>query len=42
MISQVDSEFHHYQVLTEVTEQKIDNSAITNVDSFIKASNCNL
>ena len=42
MISQVDYESHHYQVLTEVTYHKRDNSDITKVDGFIKYSNGNL
>ena len=36
MVSQVDSEGHHYQVLTGVTEHNKDDSAIAKVDSFIK------
>ena len=31
MMSQVDSEGHHYQVLTEVTDQKKDHVAIAKV-----------
>ena len=42
MISHVDSEVHHYQVLTEVTYQKIYDSTITNVYGLIKSSNGNL
>ena len=42
MMSQVDSEAHHYQVLTEVTDQKKDDSAIAKVDGFIKSSSGNL
>ena len=42
MLSQVDSEGHHYKVLTEVTDHKKDDSAITKVDGFIKSSNGNL
>ena len=42
MMSQVDSKGHHYQVLTEVTDQTKDGSAIYNVDSFIKSSSGNL
>ena len=38
MLSQVDSEGHHHQVLTEVTEHKKDDSAISKVDGFIKSS----
>ena len=34
MMSQVDSERHHYQVLTEVTDHKNDDSAIAKVDGF--------
>ena len=41
-MSQVDSEDHHYQVLTEVTDYKKDDSAIAKVDSFIKSSSGNL
>ena len=36
MLSQVDSEGHHYQLLTGVTEHNKDDSAIAKVDSFIK------
>ena len=42
MVSQVDSEVHHYQVLTEVTDNKKDDSAIAKVDGFIKSSSGNL
>ena len=42
MLSQVDSEGHHYQVLTEVTDHKKDDSAISKVDGFIKSSSGNL
>ena len=38
MMSQVDSEGHHYQVLTKVTDHKKDGSAIAKVDYFIKSS----
>ena len=38
MMSQVDSGGHHYQVLTEVTDHKNDDSAIAKVDGFIKSS----
>ena len=41
MLSQVDSEGHHYQVLTEVTDHKRDYSAISKVDGFIKSSSGN-
>ena len=42
MLSQVYSEGHHYQVLTEVTDHKRDASAIAKVDGFIKSSSVNL
>ena len=42
MMSQVDSEDHHYQVLTEVTDHKKDDSAIAKVDGFIKPHSGNL
>ena len=42
MMSQVDSEVHHYQVLTEVTDHKKDDSAISKVEGFIKSSIGNL
>ena len=42
MLSQVDSEVHYYQVLTEVTDNKRYDSDITNVYGFIKYSNGNL
>ena len=37
MMSQVDYEVHHYQVQTDVTDQKKDDSAISNVDGFSKS-----
>ena len=42
MMSQVDSEVHHYQVLTELTDHKKDDSAIAKVDGFIKSNSGNL
>ena len=42
MISQVKSEVHHYQLLTEVTDHKKYCIALTKVDGFIKSSNGNL
>ena len=42
MLSQVDSETHYYQVLTEVTGHKKDDSAIDKVDGFIKFISGNL
>ena len=42
MLSQVDSEVHHYQVLTEVNNNKKDDSATAKVDGFIKSSSGNL
>ena len=42
MMSQVVSEGHHYQILTEVTDHKKDDSAISKVDGFIKSSSGNL
>ena len=42
MLSQVDYEVHHNQVLTEVTDHKRDDSNITKVNGFIKSSNGNL
>ena len=36
MMSQVDSEGHHYKVLTEVNDHKKDGSDISKVDGFIK------
>ena len=41
MLSQVDSEGQHYQVLTETTNQKIGDSNITKVNGFIKSINGN-
>ena len=38
MLSQVDSEGHHYQVLTEVTDHKKYDIAIAKVGGFIKSS----
>ena len=42
MMSQVESEVHHYQVLTEVTDHKKDDSAIVKVYGFIKYSSGDL
>ena len=42
MMLQVDSEGHHYQVLTEVTDHKEDDSGISKVGSFIESSSGNL
>ena len=42
MMSQVDSEGHQYEVLTELTDQNKYDSAITKVDGFIKYSSGNL
>ena len=41
MMSQVDSEGYHYQVLTEVTDLKKDDSVIAKVGAFIKSSSGN-
>ena len=41
-MSQVEFEGHHYQVLTEVTDHKNDDSAIAKVDGLIKSSSGNL
>ena len=37
MLSQVDYEGRHYQVLNEVTDHKKDDIAIAKVDGFIKS-----
>ena len=37
ILSRVDSEGNHYQVLTEVTDHKKDDSDIAKVDGFIKS-----
>ena len=42
MVSQVDSEVHQYQVLTEVNNNKKDDSAKAKVDGFIKSISGNL
>ena len=42
MLSQVESEGHHYKVLTEVTDHKKDDSAISKVGGFIKSSSGNI
>ena len=42
MMSQVDSEGHHYQVLTELTDHKKNYSAIAKLDCFVKSSSGNL
>ena len=39
---QVDSEGHHYQVLTKVTDHKKDESDIAKLVGFIKSSSGNL
>ena len=41
IMSQVDSEVCHYQVLTEVNDHKKDDSAIAKVDGFINSSSGN-
>ena len=38
ILSQVDSEGHHYQVFTEVTANKRYGISIANVDGFINSS----
>ena len=38
MLSQVDSESHHFQLLTEVTDHKKDDSSISKVDGSIRSS----
>ena len=42
VLSQNDSEGHHYQVLTEVADQNKDDSDIAKMDGFIKSSSRNL
>ena len=42
MLSQVDSEDNHYQLLNEVANNKKCGGDITKVDSFIKSSSGNL
>ena len=42
IISQVDSEGHNHQVMTEVIDHKRDDSDITKVNGFIKSINRNL
>ena len=42
MLKQVDPEGHHYQVMTELTNQNRDDSNITKVNGFIKSSKGNL
>ena len=42
MISRVDYEGHHYQVLTEVNDHKKDDNAIAKLDGFIKSSSANI
>ena len=41
-MSQVDSEGHHYKVLTEVTDNKKDDSSIAKVGGFTKSSSGNI
>ena len=38
MMSKVDYEGHHYQVLTEVNDHRKKDSDIVNVDGFIRSS----
>ena len=42
ILSKVDSEGHHYPFLTNVTDNKRYDSAITNMSGFIKSSNGNI
>ena len=42
ILSKVDSEGCHYQVVTKVTDHKRYDSAITKVEGFIRSSNGNL
>ena len=42
MLPQVESEGHHYQLLTEVTDNNKDDSDIAKVYGFIKSSSGNL
>ena len=42
ILEQVDSEGHHYRVLTGVADKKRYDSYITKVDGFTKYSNGNL
>ena len=42
MLSQVDPEGHHYQVLTEVTDHKKGDSDISKVGGFINSISGNL
>ena len=42
MLSQVDSEGYHYEILTEVTDHNKDDSDIAKVDGSIKSSIGNL
>ena len=42
ILSRVESDRHHYQLLNEVTSHKRDYSAITNFNGLIKSSNGNL
>ena len=42
MMSKVDSEGNHYQVMTEVTDQKKYDNAISKLDGFIKSIIWNL
>ena len=42
ILSQVGSDGNHYQVLTEVTDNKKDDSDIVKVGGFIKYSSGNL
>ena len=42
MMSQIDSEGHHYQVISEISDHAFDNSAIKKCNGFIRGKNGNL
>ena len=42
MLSQIDFKGHHYQVMTELADNKKDDSDIVNVDDYLKSSSGNL
>ena len=42
MMYQVDSEGHHYQAISEISDHKFDNSAIKKCNEYVKSKNGNI
>ena len=42
MLSQVDSEGHHYQLLKEISDHSVDRSALNRSDGFIRSRGGNI